>query len=171
MSMGRPSSTRPYRHASIENDAVVYFDEVKIPWERVFVHNDVEVAKAQWFEAPVMAYQNYPAQIRLGNKLFFLLGLAYRMAQANGTIKMPGPRKPLGKWQRTSTRSDRWSRPWRSTASVTASIYSEPWNTVQFAGPQPTAVPDFHHSIPGTCRRLGTCAAVLASGPHKPGNV
>ena len=79
-----------------ENDAVVYFDEVKIPWERVFVHNDVEVAKAQWFETPVMAYQNYPAQIRLGNKLVFLLGLAYRMAQANGTLKAPGTQEALG---------------------------------------------------------------------------
>ncbi len=79
-----------------ENDAVVYFDDVKIPWERVFVHNDVEMAKAQWFETPVMAYQNYPAQIRLGNKLIFLLGLAYRMAEANGTLKMPGTQEALG---------------------------------------------------------------------------
>jgi 4-hydroxyphenylacetate 3-monooxygenase len=79
-----------------ENDAVVYFDDVKIPWERVFVHNDVEIARAQWFDTPVMAYQNYPAQIRLGNKLIFLLGLAYRMAEANGTIKMPGTQEALG---------------------------------------------------------------------------
>lgn len=79
-----------------ENDAVVYFDEVKIPWERVFVHNDIEMAKAQWFDAPVMAYQNYPAQIRLGNKMIFLLGLAYRMAQANGSLKMPATQEALG---------------------------------------------------------------------------
>jgi 4-hydroxyphenylacetate 3-monooxygenase len=79
-----------------ENDAVVYFDEVKIPWERVFVHNDVEIARAQWFDTPVMAYQNYPAQIRLSNKLTFLLGLAYRMSQANGTVRMPGTQEALG---------------------------------------------------------------------------
>lgn len=79
-----------------ENDAIVYFDEVKIPWERVFVYNDVEVARAQWFDTPVMAYQNYPAQIRLANKLTFLIGLAYRMAQANGTLKSLATQEMLG---------------------------------------------------------------------------
>ena len=79
-----------------ENDSIVYFDEVKIPWERVFVHNDIEIARAQWFDTPVMAYQNYPAQIRLANKMTFMLGLAYRMAQANGTAKAPMTQEALG---------------------------------------------------------------------------
>jgi 4-hydroxyphenylacetate 3-monooxygenase len=79
-----------------ENDSVVYFDEVKIPWERVFIHNDVEMARAQWFDTPLMAYQNYPAQVRLSNKLAFLVGLAHRMAQANGSLQIPGTQEALG---------------------------------------------------------------------------
>ncbi len=79
-----------------ENDTVIYCDEVKIPWERVFVHNDVQMARAQWFDIPVMAYQNYPAQIRLGVKLRFLLGLAYRMAEENGLLHLPPVMEVLG---------------------------------------------------------------------------
>ena len=79
-----------------ENDCIVYFDDVKIPWERVFVHNDVAMARAQWFDIPVMAYQNYPAQIRLAVKMRFLLGLAYRIAESNGVLPLPAVQETLG---------------------------------------------------------------------------
>jgi 4-hydroxyphenylacetate 3-monooxygenase len=79
-----------------ENDCIVYFDDVKIPWERVFVHNDVKMAKAQWFEIPVMSYQNYPAQIRLSVKMRFLLGLAYRIAELNGILALQATQETLG---------------------------------------------------------------------------
>jgi 4-hydroxyphenylacetate 3-monooxygenase len=79
-----------------ENDCIVYFDDVRVPWERVFVHNDVKMARAQWFDIPVMAYQNYPAQIRLGVKMRFLLGLAYRIAEANGILALQATQETLG---------------------------------------------------------------------------
>jgi 4-hydroxyphenylacetate 3-monooxygenase len=79
-----------------ESDCIVYFDEVKIPWERVFIHNDIKMAQAQWFQTPVMVYQNYPAQIRLTVKLRFLLGLAYRLAEANGIAQFPAVQETLG---------------------------------------------------------------------------
>jgi 4-hydroxyphenylacetate 3-monooxygenase len=69
---------------------------VKVPWERVFVHNDVKMARAQWFDIPVMAYQNYPAQIRLGVKMRFLLGLAYRIAELNGILPLQATQETLG---------------------------------------------------------------------------
>lgn len=79
-----------------ENDAIVYFDEVKIPWERVFVHGDVQVAQDQWYKIPVMSYQNYPAQIRLSVKLRYLLGLVRRMVEANGSIASSSVQEMLG---------------------------------------------------------------------------
>ncbi|WP_075213998.1 4-hydroxyphenylacetate 3-hydroxylase family protein [Mongoliimonas terrestris] len=72
-----------------ENDAVVVFEGVKVPWERVFVHGDVAAARAQWHETPTHVYQNYQSQIRLKVKLRFLLGLARRIAEVNGTAGMP----------------------------------------------------------------------------------
>lgn len=79
-----------------ENDCIVYFDDVKIPWERVFVHNDINVARAQWVDIPVMTYQNYPAQIRLTVKMRFLLGLAYRIAASNGLLGLQATQEMLG---------------------------------------------------------------------------
>lgn len=79
-----------------ENDSVIYFDEVKVPWERVLVHNDVQMANAQWHAAPTHAYQNYQCQVRFMVKMRFLLGLARRIAETNGVIEFPPVRETLG---------------------------------------------------------------------------
>lgn len=79
-----------------ENDALLYFDEVKVPWERVFVHNDVQMAQAQWHAIPTHVYQNYQCQIRLMVKLRFLLGLAKKIADTNGIVNFPQVRETLG---------------------------------------------------------------------------
>ncbi|MEE9148959.1 MAG: 4-hydroxyphenylacetate 3-hydroxylase N-terminal domain-containing protein, partial [Candidatus Tectomicrobia bacterium] len=72
-----------------ENDAVLYFDEVKIPWERVFVYRDTDMCRAQFHDAPTHVLQNYQAQIRLMVKLRFLLGLARKIAEVNGILTFP----------------------------------------------------------------------------------
>lgn len=79
-----------------ENDALLYFDDTKIPWERVFVHRDVEAQLAQWHVAPTHSYQNYQATIRLMVKLRFLIGLARKITEAIGTINFPAVREILG---------------------------------------------------------------------------
>jgi 4-hydroxyphenylacetate 3-monooxygenase len=86
----------PLSSAYDENDAVLYFDEVKVPWERVFVHNDVQMAQAQWHAIPTHVYQNYQCQIRLMVKLRFLLGVARKIAETNGIIGFPPVREILG---------------------------------------------------------------------------
>ena len=79
-----------------ENDALLYFDDVKVPWERVFVHNDVALAQAQWHAIPTHVYQNYQCQIRLMVKLRFLVGLARKIAETNGIAAFPQVREMLG---------------------------------------------------------------------------
>jgi 4-hydroxyphenylacetate 3-monooxygenase len=79
-----------------ENDSVLYFDQVKVPWSRVFVHNDVAMAAAQWHKTPAHVYQNYQCQVRLMVKMRFLLGLARRICETNGVIQMPAIRETLG---------------------------------------------------------------------------
>jgi 4-hydroxyphenylacetate 3-monooxygenase len=78
-----------------ENDAL-YFDDVKVSWERVFVHRDPDMCRAQFHDTPGHAYQNYQAQIRLSVKLKFLVGLAHRITEAIGTTNMPAIREQLG---------------------------------------------------------------------------
>jgi 4-hydroxyphenylacetate 3-monooxygenase len=79
-----------------ENDALIYFEDVKVPWERVFVHRDTDMCRAQFHDTPSHAYQNYQAQIRLSVKLKFLIGLAHRITDAIGTNAMPPIREQLG---------------------------------------------------------------------------
>ncbi|MCY1227071.1 Anthranilate 3-monooxygenase oxygenase component [compost metagenome] len=79
-----------------ENDAVIYFDEVKVPWDRVFVHNNVQMAHAQWHVTPAHVYQNYQCQIRFAVKSRFLLGLARKLTEVNGVIKFPQVQEALG---------------------------------------------------------------------------
>ena len=79
-----------------ENDALIYFDDVKVPWERVFVHRDPDMCRAQFHDTPGHAYQNYQAQIRLSVKVKFLVGLAHKITEAIGTTAMPPIREQLG---------------------------------------------------------------------------
>ncbi len=79
-----------------ENDALIYFDNVKVPWERVFICRDTDMCRAQFHDTPGHAYQNYQAQIRLSVKIRFLVGLAHRLCEAIGTHNMPPIREQLG---------------------------------------------------------------------------
>jgi 4-hydroxyphenylacetate 3-monooxygenase len=79
-----------------ENDALIYFEDVKVPWERVFVHRDTDMCRAQFHDTPGHSYQNYQAQIRLSVKLKFLVGLAHRITEAIGTTNIPSVREQLG---------------------------------------------------------------------------
>jgi 4-hydroxyphenylacetate 3-monooxygenase len=79
-----------------ENDALLYFDDVKVPWERVFVHRDTDMCRAQFHDTPGHVFQNYQAQIRLSVKVKFLVGLAHKITEAIGTTNMPQVREQLG---------------------------------------------------------------------------
>jgi 4-hydroxyphenylacetate 3-monooxygenase len=79
-----------------ENDAVLYFDDVKVPWERVFVNQNIEMTLKQFHGTPAHVYQNYQCQIRLLVKMRFLAGIAHTIAEANGIIGFPQVRDALG---------------------------------------------------------------------------
>lgn len=79
-----------------ENDAIVYFDDVHVAWERVFVVEDIEMCQKQFHATPAHVYQNYQAMVRLTVKLRFLLGLARRTAEMNGILGFPQVREVLG---------------------------------------------------------------------------
>src|SRR5690606_31047673 len=78
-----------------ENDALIYFHDVKVPWDRVFVYRDTDMCRAQFHDTPGHAYQNYQAQIRLSVKIKFLTGLAHRLTEAIGTTNIPSVREQL----------------------------------------------------------------------------
>ena len=79
-----------------ENDAVIYFDDVKVPWDRIFVAGDLAMCQKQFHATPAHVYQNYQAMIRLSVKLRFLVGLARRITELNGVGNFPQVRETLG---------------------------------------------------------------------------
>ncbi|WP_244443029.1 4-hydroxyphenylacetate 3-hydroxylase N-terminal domain-containing protein [Bradyrhizobium sp. Ai1a-2] len=87
----------PLAYRYDENDALVFFDDVKVPWERVFLLRNTDMCRAQLHDTPAHIYQNYQAQIRLSVKLRFLVGLARGIAQTIGTINFPPVVDTLGK--------------------------------------------------------------------------
>ncbi|WP_324754081.1 4-hydroxyphenylacetate 3-hydroxylase family protein [Roseovarius sp. Pro17] len=89
-----------------ENDSVLYFDDVKVPWDRVFVNQDLAMTAAQFHKTPAHVYQNYQAQIRLNVKMRFLMGLARKIAETNGVIQFPQVRETLANLAAQSTMVD-----------------------------------------------------------------
>jgi 4-hydroxyphenylacetate 3-monooxygenase len=89
-----------------ENDAILYFDDVKVPWERVFINQDLAMCQRQFHATPAHVYQNYQAQIRLMVKMRFLLGIARRIAETNGIVNFPQVRETLGELAAQNTMVD-----------------------------------------------------------------
>jgi 4-hydroxyphenylacetate 3-monooxygenase len=79
-----------------ETDALLVFDDVFVPWERVFVYRDVAALRRQFFETGGHVLGNWQSQIRFMVKLQFLAGLARKVAAVNGVDRFPGVVEKLG---------------------------------------------------------------------------
>ena len=100
-----------------ENDSVIYFDDVKVPWERIFLLGDTDMCRAQFHDTAGHVLQNYQSQIRLVVKLKFLLAVARRIAETIGTVAMAPVREQLGEWPPRSRPSRGCSTVWRALAA------------------------------------------------------
>src|SRR5579883_915839 len=72
-----------------ESDAYVVFNNVFVPWERVFIYRNVELTRDQWWKTPSHLLGNHQAQVRYVTKLRFMAGLAQRMNEMTGNIAAP----------------------------------------------------------------------------------
>jgi 4-hydroxyphenylacetate 3-monooxygenase len=79
-----------------EPDALVIFDDVLIPWDRVFIDRDITALRRQFFDTGAHALGNWQAQTRLTTKLQFIAAVARKVTQVNGTEKIPGVQEKLG---------------------------------------------------------------------------
>jgi 4-hydroxyphenylacetate 3-monooxygenase len=87
----------PMSYRFDETDSVLVCDRVKIPWERVFLHNEAAMSRRIYIETPANCYQNHQSNIRFWAKMGLIVGLASRICQANGTDKIPAVREQLGR--------------------------------------------------------------------------
>jgi 4-hydroxyphenylacetate 3-monooxygenase len=79
-----------------ESDCVVVCQDVKVPWERVFTHNDIPLSRDIYFATPAHTLSNHQSAVRYAAKLKLLLGLARRITQSMGINVVPAVADDLG---------------------------------------------------------------------------
>jgi 4-hydroxyphenylacetate 3-monooxygenase len=80
-----------------ETDSAVLFENVKVPWERVFCHDDVEMTRAIYFRTPGHAMANHQANVRFLEKLKLIVGIAGKLAAMNNVAHIPAVQFTLGR--------------------------------------------------------------------------
>ena len=80
-----------------ESDAVVVFENVKVPWERVFLLDDVVLSRDMYLRTPAHLMSNHQSVVRFHEKLKLMLGFAYRAAEMNGVLQVPAVRETFAR--------------------------------------------------------------------------
>ena len=80
-----------------ETDSSVLFENVKVPWERVFCHDNVEMTRAMYMRTPGHVMANHQANVRFLEKLKLIVGLARKLAEMNNVAGVPAVQFTLGR--------------------------------------------------------------------------
>ena len=80
-----------------ETDSMVLFDNVKIPWERVFVHDNATLCREIYSKSAAHTFGNHQSNVRFLSKLQLLVGIASHVTQSNGARDIPAVREVLGR--------------------------------------------------------------------------
>src|SRR5262249_56742310 len=80
-----------------ESDSMVLCDDVKVPWEKVFVHDDALLSRDIYFKTPSHCFGNHQSNVRYWSKIRLLLGLCAKITQATGADQIPAVRESLGR--------------------------------------------------------------------------
>jgi 4-hydroxyphenylacetate 3-monooxygenase len=87
----------PFSSRFDETDAIVIFDNVKVPWESVFLLDDVVLSREMHFRTPSHVMGNHQSVVRFLEKLKLMTGVAHKAAEMNGVLQVPAVRDTLGK--------------------------------------------------------------------------
>jgi aromatic ring hydroxylase len=90
----RRTFDRPVSSRFDEEDALAIFDDVLVPWERVFINGDLEASNSLLAHGP--GYALLQGTIRGVVKLRFMAGLACHVAEAIGRAGAPHVQAQLG---------------------------------------------------------------------------
>ena len=93
---GRSHLDHPLGSRFEEMDAVVIFDDVLVPWERVFLLGDVELCDGLRVHTSFLAHSDHQVVTRQVAKSEFLLGVASLMVDTLGSGQQPHVQERLG---------------------------------------------------------------------------
>ncbi len=104
-----------------ENDAILVLDDVFVPWENVFIHNDLEQANRYNIESGYLERASMHGCTRFAVKMDFLVGLLARALEVTGADTFHGVKSQLGEviaWRNTfwalSDAMAKSERPWKN---------------------------------------------------------
>jgi 4-hydroxyphenylacetate 3-monooxygenase len=80
-----------------ETDAAILFEDVKVPWERVFLHKDTHMSREIYMQTPGHSLANHQANVRFLEKLKLIVALAHKLTRSNKADKIPAVQSTLGK--------------------------------------------------------------------------
>jgi 4-hydroxyphenylacetate 3-monooxygenase len=80
-----------------ETDSAVLFENVKVPWERVFCHDNVEMTRAIYMRTPGHAMANHQANVRFLEKLKLIVGIAKKLSEMSNVGHIPAVQFTLGR--------------------------------------------------------------------------
>ena len=84
---GKSTYDAPLSSRYEEMDAVVIFDNVLVPWERVFMHQDPELCNRAFAETNAVVHMMHQVACGKLAKVEFIVGLLCAMAKASGKDK------------------------------------------------------------------------------------
>ena len=87
--LGRSSFDHPLGSRFEEMDCLVFFDDVLVPWERVFLLGDVEMCNNYGAATQSTTHSGYQVTNRCVVKTEFILGVAQLMADTMGSGELP----------------------------------------------------------------------------------
>jgi len=87
----------PLSYRYDESDSMLLCQDVKVPWERVFVHGDALLSRDIYITTPSHCFGNHQSNVRYWSKMRLLVGLCSRIANATGADQVPAVRETLGK--------------------------------------------------------------------------
>lgn len=80
-----------------EVDAVVLYDDVLVPWERVFLYRNAQLSNTYKLEMGFADHIGHQVATRLCSKLNFAVGLSNEIAETLGTAQAPHIQGAIGK--------------------------------------------------------------------------
>jgi anthranilate 3-monooxygenase (FAD)/4-hydroxyphenylacetate 3-monooxygenase len=93
---GRSSFDHPLAVNFEEPDSMMIFDDVEVPWDRVYVYNDVEISNAVFPDTNLRNYTAHQTAVRGLVKLQLAAGVALAVARAGKTDQFLHVRHMLG---------------------------------------------------------------------------
>jgi 4-hydroxyphenylacetate 3-monooxygenase len=87
----------PVSYRFDESDCVLVCEDVSVPWERVFLHDNAAKSRAIYLETPANCLANHQSNCRFWAKMALIVGLASRTCAVNGVDRIPAVREQLGR--------------------------------------------------------------------------